>query len=62
MANIRKSFNFRSGLQVDTENFIVNENSATADDVSELAEVARRAVRAKFSVDLHWEVKRIGEW
>ena len=26
MANIRKSFNFRSGLQVDTENFIVNEN------------------------------------
>lgn len=43
-------------------NFIVNENSATADDVSELAEVARRAVRAKFSVDLHWEVKRIGEW
>lgn len=26
MANIRKSFNFRSGLQVDTSNFIVNEN------------------------------------
>ena len=43
-------------------NFIVNENSATATDVSELAEVARREVREKFSVDLHWEVKRIGEW
>ena len=43
-------------------NFIVNENSATATDVSDLAEVARREVRAKFSVDLHWEVKRIGEW
>ncbi len=26
MANIRKSFNFRSGLQVDNENFVVNAN------------------------------------
>lgn len=26
MANIRKSFNFRSGLQVDNDNFIVNSN------------------------------------
>jgi len=43
-------------------NFIVNENSATATDVSDLAEMARRQVREKFSVDLHWEVKRIGEW
>ena len=26
MANIRKSFNFRSGLQVDNDNFVVNSN------------------------------------
>ena len=26
MANTRKSFNFRSGLQVDSDNFIVNKN------------------------------------
>ena len=26
MANIRKSFNFRSGLQVDNDNFVVNAN------------------------------------
>ena len=26
MANIRKSFNFRTGLQVDNDNFVVNEN------------------------------------
>ena len=26
MANIRKSFNFRNGVQVDNDNFIVNAN------------------------------------
>ena len=26
MANIRKSFNFRNGVQVDEDNFIVNSN------------------------------------
>ena len=26
MANIRKSFNFRTGLQVDNDNFVVNAN------------------------------------
>ena len=26
MANIRKSFNFRNGVQVDDDNFIVNSN------------------------------------
>ena len=26
MANIRKSFNFRSGLQVDNDNFVINSN------------------------------------
>ena len=26
MANIRKSFNFRSGLQVDNDNFVINAN------------------------------------
>jgi hypothetical protein len=26
MANYKKSFNFRSGVQVDTDNFIVNAN------------------------------------
>lgn len=26
MANIRKSFNFKTGLQVDTDNFVINEN------------------------------------
>ena len=26
MANIRKSFNFRNGVQVDNDNFVVNPN------------------------------------
>ena len=26
MANIRKSFNFRNGVQVDNDNFVVNSN------------------------------------
>ena len=26
MANIRKSFNFRNGVQVDNDNFVVNAN------------------------------------
>ena len=26
MANIRKAFNFRSGLQVDNDNFVINAN------------------------------------
>jgi UDP-N-acetylmuramate dehydrogenase len=43
-------------------NFIVNVNGATATDVRRIAELARRAVAAKFGVELVYEVQFIGDW
>lgn len=43
-------------------NFIVNAGSATAGDVTRLAEEAQGAVRARFGIELEWEVRRLGEW
>ena len=43
-------------------NFIVNEDNAQASDVLALAELAQTKVKEEFSIDLEWEVKRIGEW
>lgn len=43
-------------------NFIVNAGGATARDVLDLAELARRAVLDRFSINLEWEVRRIGDW
>jgi UDP-N-acetylmuramate dehydrogenase len=43
-------------------NFIVNDRGATAGDIRELIETARRAVREQFGVELRDEVVRIGEF
>jgi UDP-N-acetylmuramate dehydrogenase len=41
-------------------NFIVNLGGATARDVVALAEEARSAVKARFAIELEWEVRRVG--
>lgn len=43
-------------------NFIINVNQATAADVVELIELARRQVKEKFGVTLKEEIVRIGEF
>lgn len=41
-------------------NFLINDGTATADDLETLGETVRAEVKAKFGVELEWEVKRIG--
>jgi UDP-N-acetylmuramate dehydrogenase len=41
-------------------NFMINTGEATAADLEGLGETVRADVRAKFGVDLEWEIKRIG--
>ena len=41
-------------------NFMINTGEATAADIEALGEEARGAVRAKFGVELEWEIRRIG--
>lgn len=41
-------------------NFLINRGDATAADIEALGEEVRRRVREHSSVDLHWEIKRIG--
>lgn len=41
-------------------NFIVNVGGATAQDVADLAEIARSSVLSRFGVALEWEVRRLG--
>jgi UDP-N-acetylmuramate dehydrogenase len=43
-------------------NFVVNHGGASAADVVWLAEQAQAEVKARFDVDLQWEVKRVGEF
>lgn len=43
-------------------NFIVNLGGATAADIKQLAELARQKVKEKFAVELHEEIKLVGEW
>lgn len=42
-------------------NFMINRGDATAADLENLGEGLRRDVHDRFGVDLHWEIKRIGE-
>lgn len=42
-------------------NFLINDGTASARDLEVLGENVRSDVRAQFGVDLHWEVRRIGE-
>ena len=41
-------------------NFMINYNNATANDMETLGEVVREKVKENSSVDLQWEIKRIG--
>ena len=41
-------------------NFLINTGNATAADLEGLGETVRAEVRAKFGVELDWEIKRIG--
>ena len=41
-------------------NFLINTGEATAADLEGLGEAVRADVRAKFGVELDWEIKRIG--
>jgi UDP-N-acetylmuramate dehydrogenase len=42
-------------------NFLINDGTATASDLETLGETVRAEVKDTFGVQLHWEVKRIGE-
>ncbi len=42
-------------------NFLINRGAAVAADIEALGEEVRRRVRESSGVDLHWEIKRIGE-
>ncbi|MET0546469.1 MAG: UDP-N-acetylmuramate dehydrogenase [Caulobacterales bacterium] len=53
----------RGGAQISEKhcNFLINTGDATAADIEGLGEEARAKVLQDFGVDLHWEIKRIGE-
>ena len=42
-------------------NFLINRGAATAADIENLGEEVRRRVREKSGVELHWEIRRIGD-
>jgi len=52
MANIRKSFNFRSGVQVDNDNFVVNANG--------LVGIGTSVPTAGYKLDVRGDVKSTG--
>ena len=41
-------------------NFLINTGEATAADLEGLGEAVRADVKARFGVELDWEIKRIG--
>jgi UDP-N-acetylmuramate dehydrogenase len=42
-------------------NFLINNGEATAGDIEALGEEVRARVKAKFGIELDWEIKRIGQ-
>ena len=42
-------------------NFMINANNATAEDLEKLGETVKARVLETQGVDLHWEIRRIGE-
>lgn len=42
-------------------NFLINTGDATAHDIETLGETVRARVLAQSGIDLHWEIKRIGQ-
>ena len=53
----------RGGAQVSEKhcNFLINTGDANAADIEGLGEEIRAKVMKDFGIDLHWEIKRIGE-
>lgn len=53
----------RGGAMVSEKhtNFLINTGSATADDLEGLGEEVRSRVKEMSGIDLHWEIRRIGE-
>ncbi len=51
------------GAMVSTQhcNFLINTGDATAADLEELGETVRARVKEESGVELHWEIKRIGD-
>ncbi len=51
------------GAQVSEKhcNFLINEGQASADDIETLGETVRRRVLESSGVELHWEIKRVGQ-
>jgi len=43
-------------------NFMINTGDATASDLENLGNEIRARVLAEFDIDLHWEIKRIGDF
>jgi len=41
-------------------NFLINTGDASATDIEALGEDVRARVKAKFGVELEWEIKRVG--
>ena len=41
-------------------NFLINTGDASASDIEALGEDVRARVKAKFGVELEWEIKRVG--
>ncbi|WP_019959703.1 UDP-N-acetylmuramate dehydrogenase [Woodsholea maritima] len=41
-------------------NFLINDGTATAEDLESLVEAVREDIRAQAGVDMEWEVKRLG--
>jgi UDP-N-acetylmuramate dehydrogenase len=52
----------RDGAQVSEKhcNFLINAGEASADAIEDLGEEVRARVRARFGVELRWEIRRIG--
>jgi UDP-N-acetylmuramate dehydrogenase len=51
------------GAQVSEKhtNFLINTGDATATDIEALGEEVRRRVREQSGIELHWEIRRLGE-
>lgn len=43
-------------------NFIINTGNATASDVKQLIDLMKKTVKEKFDIELHEEVRYLGEW
>ena len=43
-------------------NFIINTGNATASDVKKLIELMKKTVKEKFDIELHEEVRYLGDW